>query len=133
MAGATTSGFVDAVMVATGDHQHARVMVEVVRAGKDVYCEKPLSVAIRDNQVCRDVIRRYERMFQLLALLYDVRDIMGAWLRFQQPDRRRRADAAVALDVVENLLQPLAGGRLVVDDHDPHHAASPLGNASDTV
>ena len=33
----------DAVMIATGDHQHAKLLVEVVRAGKDCYCEKPMA------------------------------------------------------------------------------------------
>ena len=46
---------------------------------------------------------RFERIFQLLALLYDVRDIMGAWLRFMEPDQRRRADAQ---EFLENLLAP---------------------------
>jgi len=46
---------------------------------------------------------RLERIFQLLALLYDLRDIMGAWLRFVGGDRRRRADAA---EFLENLLAP---------------------------
>ena len=30
-------------MIATGDHQHARILAEVVRAGKDCYCEKPMA------------------------------------------------------------------------------------------
>ena len=46
---------------------------------------------------------RFERVFQLLALLYDVRDIMGAWLRFMEPDQGRRADAQ---EFLENLLAP---------------------------
>ena len=44
-----------------------------------------------------------ERVFQLLALLYDQRDIMGAWLRFTGGDPSRRADA---LEFLENLLVP---------------------------
>ena len=32
----------DAVMIATGDHQHARLLADVVKAGKDCYCEKPV-------------------------------------------------------------------------------------------
>ncbi|MBD3222133.1 cyclic nucleotide-binding domain-containing protein [bacterium] len=46
---------------------------------------------------------RLERLFQLLALRYDVRDIMGAWLRVTSDDPRRRADA---LEFLENLLSP---------------------------
>src|SRR5690606_23004801 len=33
----------DAVMIGTGDHQHAKVLAEVVKAGKDCYCEKPMA------------------------------------------------------------------------------------------
>jgi hypothetical protein len=44
-----------------------------------------------------------ERVFQLLALQYDVRDIMGAWLRVNSDDRRRIADAR---EFLESLLAP---------------------------
>jgi len=54
----------DAVCVATTDAWHVHHTVAAAKAGKDVYCEKPLSTAIHTNLVCRDVIRRYQRMFQ---------------------------------------------------------------------
>ncbi|NQU25517.1 MAG: Gfo/Idh/MocA family oxidoreductase [Candidatus Nealsonbacteria bacterium] len=54
----------DAVCVATTDAWHVHHTVAAARAGKDIYCEKPLSVCIRDDLVCRDVVRRYDRMFQ---------------------------------------------------------------------
>ena len=44
-----------------------------------------------------------ERVFQLLALQYDVRDIMGAWLRVNSDDQRRVADAR---EFLESLLAP---------------------------
>jgi len=47
--------------------------------------------------------RRLEHVFQLLALIYDVRDIMGAWSRFASHDRNRRADAR---EFLESLLAP---------------------------
>jgi predicted dehydrogenase len=38
----------DAVMIATGDHQHARLFAEVVKAGKDCYSEKPMANTLED-------------------------------------------------------------------------------------
>ncbi|MBW7996999.1 MAG: Gfo/Idh/MocA family oxidoreductase [Candidatus Glassbacteria bacterium] len=55
----------DAVMVATGDHQHARVMAEVVRAGKDVYCEKPLANTLADAKLARDAVLETGQVAQM--------------------------------------------------------------------
>src|SRR3989449_10794825 len=44
----------DAVMIGTGDHQHARILAEVVRAGKDCYCEKPMANTLDDAKLARD-------------------------------------------------------------------------------
>src|SRR5262245_38359334 len=43
----------DAVMIGTGDHQHARILEEVVRAGKDCYCEKPMANTLEDAKIGR--------------------------------------------------------------------------------
>ncbi len=55
----------DAVMIATGDHQHARVLAEVVRAGKDCYCEKPMANTIEDAKLARDVVRGSKQVVQM--------------------------------------------------------------------
>ena len=57
-------GDIDAVVVATPDHWHATVSVLAMRAGKDVYCEKPLSLTIRGARAMVDAARRYGRVFQ---------------------------------------------------------------------
>ncbi|MBN2476355.1 MAG: Gfo/Idh/MocA family oxidoreductase [Pirellulales bacterium] len=54
----------DAVCVASTDCWHVHHTVAAARAGKDVYCEKPLSVALGEDCLCREVVRRYDRMFQ---------------------------------------------------------------------
>lgn len=55
---------IDAVLVAVPDHWHAIIAIAACRAGKDVYCEKPLSLTIAEAWAMRDAARRYGRVFQ---------------------------------------------------------------------
>src|SRR5438128_6141940 len=55
----------DAVMIGTGDHQHARILAEVVRAGKDCYCEKPLANTLEDAKLARDAVRATRQVVQM--------------------------------------------------------------------
>ena len=55
---------IDAVVIATQDHWHALIAVAAARAGKDMYCEKPLGVAVTECRAIRDAVRRYGRVLQ---------------------------------------------------------------------
>jgi len=55
----------DAVMIATGDHQHAKVLVEVVNAGKDCYCEKPMAQDIEEAKLARDTVKQSSQVVQM--------------------------------------------------------------------
>lgn len=55
----------DAVMLGTGDHQHARLLAEVVKAGKDCYCEKPMANTLEDAKLARDAVRSSGRVAQM--------------------------------------------------------------------
>ena len=55
----------DAVMIATGDHQHARILAEVVRAGKDCYCEKPMANTLEDAKLARDTVLASKQVVQM--------------------------------------------------------------------
>jgi predicted dehydrogenase len=55
---------VDAVFVATSDHQHRRVTLDAVAAGKDVYCEKPMSHSVEDGFAMVNAVQANKRIFQ---------------------------------------------------------------------
>jgi predicted dehydrogenase len=55
----------DAVMIATGDHEHARILAEVVRAGKDCYCEKPMANTVDDARLAREAVVASGRVVQM--------------------------------------------------------------------
>jgi len=55
---------IDAVLMATPDHWHAIMAVEAAAGGKDIYCEKPLSLTILEARGMVDAARTYGRVFQ---------------------------------------------------------------------
>ncbi len=55
---------IDAVVVVTPDHWHSMIAMHAAQAGKDVYCEKPVSLTIREGRQLADTMQRYGRVFQ---------------------------------------------------------------------
>ena len=56
---------IDAVLIGTPDHWHTITAVEAMKAGKDVYCEKPLTLTIEEAKTLIDVARRRKTVFQV--------------------------------------------------------------------
>lgn len=55
---------IDAVVIATPDHWHAYIAIAAVAAGKDVYCEKPLTYNVHEAVKLMEGVRRHNRVFQ---------------------------------------------------------------------
>jgi myo-inositol 2-dehydrogenase / D-chiro-inositol 1-dehydrogenase len=55
---------IDAVLIATPDHWHALTAIYAMEAGKDVYCEKPLTLTIDEGRKMLDTARRYGTVIQ---------------------------------------------------------------------
>ncbi len=56
---------VDAVVVASPDHWHAKQVIEALDAGKDVYCEKPLTWAINEGHAIAKAVERSGMILQV--------------------------------------------------------------------
>lgn len=65
---------VDAVVITVQDHWHALIATAAAKAGKDMYCEKPLGVSVAESRRIRDVVRETKRVFQT-----------GTWQRSLKP------------------------------------------------
>ena len=110
------------VVIVTPDHWHAYMAVEAMKAGKDVYCEKPLTYRIEEAKLVMEAQKKYKRVFQT-----------GSW-------QRSRREFRTACMVVRNGLigdvkyvdcnygqgtdAPLLGG-----PSQPHRFFSDLNNA----
>lgn len=55
---------IDAVLIATPAHWHATMAAMAAEAGKDIYCEKPSAVTVRESQAMLAAVRRYGRVYR---------------------------------------------------------------------
>lgn len=56
---------VDAVIIATPDHQHAKMLKMAVEAGKDVYCEKPMGNVLEEANAALEAVKSSDRVVQI--------------------------------------------------------------------
>ena len=75
---------VDAVMIATPDHWHSLITVAAARAGKDIYCEKPLAASVGEGRFVCETVKQHGRVLQC-----------GTW-------RRSSAQTRKACELVRN-------------------------------
>jgi len=68
----------DGVVVATPDHWHALTTIAAARAGKDVYCEKPLSKSVHESRAMVRAIRENRRVLQVGSMQRSMREFRVA-------------------------------------------------------
>jgi predicted dehydrogenase len=56
---------IDVVTISTPDHWHTRIAIAALRAGKDVYCQKPLTLTIDEGKVLSRVVKETKRVLQV--------------------------------------------------------------------
>jgi len=69
---------IDAVVIATPDHWHAQMVVDAAKAGKDIYCEKPLALTVAEGRAMVNATRKYDRVFQTGNMQRSWRDFRHA-------------------------------------------------------
>ncbi len=55
---------IDVIVNSTPDHWHVPIAIAAVTAGKDVYCEKPLTLTLGEGRLLADAVKRHNRVFQ---------------------------------------------------------------------
>jgi len=60
-----TNKDIDGVLISTPDHWHAKMAIDAVRSGKDVYCQKPTSLTIEEGRLMSNAVNATGRIFQI--------------------------------------------------------------------
>ena len=69
---------IDAVVIATPDHWHAQIVADAAKAGKDIYCEKPMALTVAEGRAMVNATRKYDRVFQTGNMQRSWRDFRHA-------------------------------------------------------
>ncbi|MBE0542656.1 MAG: Gfo/Idh/MocA family oxidoreductase [Verrucomicrobia bacterium] len=99
---------IDAVLIATPDHWHSLQAIDAAKAGKDIYCEKPVSMTIQESRKLVEAVRRYGRVFQTGTQYRSIPDIRRV-CQFIRDGRLGKVKSVFTL--YHNIHGNIAGGR----------------------
>lgn len=69
---------IDAVVIVTPDHWHAMIAIDAAKAGKDIFCEKPMALTVAEGRAMVLAARKYNRVFQTGNMQRSWRDFRHA-------------------------------------------------------
>lgn len=69
---------IDGVVIATPDHWHGLISIAAARAGKDIYCEKPMNHTIMEGRAMVNAVRQNQRVFQVGSMQRSSREFRAA-------------------------------------------------------
>jgi predicted dehydrogenase len=70
---------IDVVSVVTPDHWHVKIAIEALEAGKHVFCQKPLTLTLEENQLIRNACKKHDKL--VFTVGTQQRDARGLFLR----------------------------------------------------
>ena len=89
---------IDAVVIATPDHWHALIAIAAAKAGKDIYCEKPMAHTFLEGRTMVQVVRQHKTIFQVGSMQRSMGEFRAACelIRNGVIGKVGRVDAAVS-------------------------------------
>ena len=78
---------VDVVYIATPDHWHAKILIEALLAGKDAYCEKPLTLTVAEGKLIQNIQKKTGRIVQVGTMQRSFRNLFVKAVAMAQQGR----------------------------------------------
>ena len=93
---------IDVVSIATVDHWHIKIAVEALMAGKHVFCQKPLTFTLEEDQYVREACKKYDKLvFQVGTQQRDAKNLFLRAIRMVQHG---------VLGDIQNMVVGIGGG-----------------------
>lgn len=103
---------IDAVVIGTPDHQHCSMLVDAIRAGKDVYVEKPLAMNMKELIRAYDTVKKSDRVVQIGTQMRSHPQAAGARDLLTSGGPREDSEGGAGPEWIQPLLEKLRRQRI---------------------